>query len=130
MLSRRKFLVFMGALLFSSCSHDERDRIDSNLAQVLDELSMREWSVQMGKELYDATPKQYNSVSINELFNQYFSLSKVGGVDEFKKAVSTKIMNDFRDNRIRTYQGWIFSQKEAVLYVLAFRFINLKKGVL
>jgi hypothetical protein len=130
LLSRRKLLVFCGALLLPSCSRDKQDSINPRLAKLLDELSMRAWSVQMGKELYNATPKQFNSASINELFDQNFSLPMFSDDDKFKKAVRTEISKDFRHNRLTIYQSWIFSQKESVLYVLAFLFTNLKSDVI
>lgn len=127
MLSRRNLLVLMGTTLISGCSPDELHKIEPHLAELLNELSLRKWAVEMGKELYALRPEQFNSAPINELFEQHFSLLNVSNMDEFKKAVHTEIMNDFRDDRITRYEGWVFSQGESILYVLAFLFTNLKK---
>jgi len=128
-ISRRNLLALIGVMLLPSCSQDEQARIDPHLAKLLNELSLRKWSVQVGRELHGATPEKYSSATVNELFDKHFSLPKFGNVDEFKKAVYTRIMNDFRDDRITTYQGWIFSQKESVLYVLAFLFTTKGVGI-
>lgn len=128
-ISRRNLLTLIGAMLLPSCSQDGNDRIDPHLSELLNELSLRKWSVQVGKELHGATPEKYSSASVNEIFDKHFSIPKVGNVNEFKKAVYARIMNDFRDNRITTYQGWIFSQKESVLYVLAFLYTTKRAGI-
>lgn len=124
-LSRRNLLVLMGTLPISACSHSKKDSIDPNLAKLLKDLSLNNWSVHVGKKLFDAAPDQFDSVSIDELFDQYFSLPQIDDFENFSKAVHSRIRDDFRSDRITVYEGWLFSEKESILYVLTFLFTNL-----
>ncbi len=119
-ITRRTFFAAIGLSLLASCSRkDGAERL--GLFTVLEELAEQEYTSILAEQIIKQSEIPFHANNTESVFSQHFkaSASEENPI-ELKKRIQQEIAQDFASGNALNVNGWHLSQKEAVLYALAY----------